>query len=621
MKRQHLILLFLYISFAFSAFAQTNISGIVNNYYKVTAINTTTSVLKLDNTTGLNASDKVMLIQMKGITVETANNTAFGSVSNQGNAGNYEINNICLIRNDSVWLTNSLVKTYDVIGKIQLVRIPRYESANVIASLTASPWDSTTGKGGVLAISVANTLTLNAPVTAEAKGFKGGIFISSGGTFGCVDHVAPNYYYNAATADANFGQLGAYKGESVANLTSQYSGGRGAAANGGGGGNNHNNGGGGGSNITAGGSGGGNTSASTCEGNYPGRGGYALNNSSAKIFLGGGGGSGHGNNTSQAGGGTGGGIIFIQTDVLISNGQVITANGSNGSNTFGDGGSGGGAGGSLIMNIETYADVATIEAKGGGGGTVDNENITQSCFGEGGGGSGGAIYFKNTQPAGTLSVAGGVKGDRINTVCGGSSPGSAGNNGMIISNNGIIESFTISQACLSALPVELIYFKASLNKKRVDLKWELANTETVSRFVVLRKTHSDINWKELHLIYPQENVMSYTATDTDLGEGIVHYLLKIIEHDESVSYSTMSQINWSKQNKLRLYPNPALHTITLTGAFYKNDQLVIYDVSGGKVFEKKLLTTVSFIEQNISFLEKGVYMIRIRNLSASFVVQ
>jgi hypothetical protein len=620
MKRHCINLIHLFIFFPFYTIAQTNISGIVNSYYKIIAINTTTSVLKLDNTIGLNVTDKVMVIQMKGVSVETANSVAFGSVINSGNAGNYEIGNICLIRNDSVWLMNSLLHSYDVSGKIQLVKIPRYESATATGTLTASPWDSASGKGGVLAISVANTLILNANVNVDAKGFKGGSFIRSGGTFGCVDNIAPNYYYNASAVDAFFGQLGAYKGESVANLISQYSGGRGAAANGGGGGNNHNNGAGGGSNLTAGGNGGGNTSSSICEGTYPGGGGYALSNSSAKIYLGGGGGAGHGNNTLQPGGGAGGGIIFIQAGILISNGQIIGANGSNGSDTYGDGSSGGGAGGSVIMNVEAFGDITAVEANGGSGGTVDNENISGSCYGEGGGGSGGIIYFKNTQPAGTFSTAGGAKGTRINTVCGGSSPGSGGINGMIILNNSITESFTISGSCIP-LPVPLVYFKANLNQSDVDLKWEIGNTQNVNRFVVLRKTYTDIDWKQIGMLYSQEGVLSYGSTDANPPEGIVYYRLKIIDGDGDVSYSAIKQINVGKQNKLRLYPNPAVCTVTLTGAFRKDDQLVIYDISGRRLFEKKLLTAASVIEQRICFLAKGVYMLRIGNLSTTFTVR
>ncbi len=617
MKRHCNNLFHLFIFFPFHTIAQTNISGTVNSYHKVLAINTTSSILKLDNTIGLSATDKVMLIQMKGVSIETANNAAFGSVINPGNAGNYEIGNICLIRNDSVWLMNSLLHSYDVIGKIQLVRVPRYESATVTGSLTASPWDSATGKGGVVAISVANTLILNALVNVNAKGFVGGAFIRSGGSFGCVDNVAPNYFYNAAAVDAFFGQLGSYKGESVANLTSQYSGGRGAAANGGGGGNNHNNGGGGGSNLTTGGNGGGNTSSATCEGTYPGIGGYALSNSNAKIYLGGGGGAGHGNNTLQPGGGTGGGIIFIQAQVLISNGQVISANGSNGSNTYGDGASGGGAGGSVIMNVETYADNTAIEAKGGTGGTVDNENITGSCYGEGGGGSGGIIYFKNTQPSGTFSVTGGVKGNRINTVCGGTSPGSAGNNGMMILNNSITESFTISGSCIP-LTVQLVYFKASLNRNKVDLKWEITNTDNVDRFVVLRKTSSEIDWEEIMMLHSQHSILDYRSIDAEPPDGIVYYRLKIIKENRTVSYSAIKQINRGNQYKLWLYPNPANYTVTLMGSFRKGDYLIIYDISGRRLFEKKLVSDETIIKQSISFLTKGVYMLRIGNSYTTF---
>src|SRR5436190_13498613 len=52
-------------------FSQTNISGIVNSYRKVIGINTVQSGLKLDDASGINVNDRVMVIQMKGATVNT----------------------------------------------------------------------------------------------------------------------------------------------------------------------------------------------------------------------------------------------------------------------------------------------------------------------------------------------------------------------------------------------------------------------------------------------------------------------------------------------------------------------------------------------------------------------
>src|SRR4029077_9913752 len=94
------------------------------------------------------------------------------------------------------------------------------------------------------------------------------------------------------------------------------------------------------------------------------------------------------------GGGHGGGIIFIQANDLISNSAIISANGQQGGPALSDGASGGGAGGTIIMNIlNSYSGPLTIQANGGTGGTEDDGGNINRCYGAGGGGSGGAIYF------------------------------------------------------------------------------------------------------------------------------------------------------------------------------------------------------------------------------------
>src|SRR5678810_714917 len=107
-------------------FSQTNKSGVVNSYYKVTGINYGQSGLKLDNVNGLAVNDRVLLIQMKGATVNTTNSSSFGSVSSMNNAGNYELATVCAVRNDSVFLLQQLLHTYTEADKVQLVKIPRY---------------------------------------------------------------------------------------------------------------------------------------------------------------------------------------------------------------------------------------------------------------------------------------------------------------------------------------------------------------------------------------------------------------------------------------------------------------------------------------------------------------
>ena len=177
-KLWFLILLSLTTSFSFSQ--TTNISGTVNSYHKVLGVSSIAA--KLDNVSGLSYGNTVLLIQMKGATINTANNPSFGDTTSLNYAGNYEVATICSVSNDSVYFFNQLLNSYDPTFKVQLVKFGEYYSANVTDTVKAQSWNSTTGKGGVLAIKVEADLTLNAPLFADSTGYKGGSFFLHSGT-------------------------------------------------------------------------------------------------------------------------------------------------------------------------------------------------------------------------------------------------------------------------------------------------------------------------------------------------------------------------------------------------------------------------------------------------------
>jgi hypothetical protein len=576
----------------------------------------------LDNTNGLNVLDRVMIIQMKGASIETNDNrTDYGTVTNHNNAGKYEIATICKIQGKTVTMVNKLANTYIVAGKVQLVKIMRYESAIVTAQLEPAPWNNSTGTGGVLAIMVSNTLTLNAPISANGKGFEGGKFLLSGSS--CTDNISRQYSYDAT--DVSPYQGGGRKGESIYELTTSITGGRGAIANGGGGGNNHNTGGAGGANKSKGGNGGINTTSDGCRSDYPGIGGYALTTDNTRLFLGGGGGAGHGNNTPQIGGGNGGGVIFISANSILSNGNAITASGLDGSNTYGDGASGGGAAGTIIMNVNSFTDQPLITANGGAGGTVDNEGFGGRCFGEGGGGSGGVIYFSRpTVPSG-VQVTGGIKGNKTSSPGCNGNPGTAtpGNDGIIAANYSYIQPLLPSPACpeASSLPVKLIYFTVTHRANLATAEWKVEFPEDAAKYILQRRTAND-NWQDAYEIPAEERTAVYKKLDGNLAAGIYLYRLKIVEKNGFVAYSPVQQITIKAEdiNRLLIHPNPATNEITIVSPTQKDEWLNIYDMNSKLVYRKKITSTDALIKQDISFLAEGVYMVQVGKLTARFVV-
>ncbi len=610
----------LYFAFfnSFISFSQTNISGIVNNYYSVIEVVPAKACIRVSNIGGLTVNKRVMLVQMKGVSISTSNNSSFGDTTSTNNAGFYEIGTVCYIRGDSVFLFHNLINTYTPLtGKVQLVQFGEYSSANVIDTIKAAPWNNTTGTGGVIALFADQDITLNAPIYADSSGFRGGQIVVSNGT--CFNGLSA-YYYPAASATP---QNGAYKGEGAVDIVSTQNGGRGALANGGGGGNNHNNSGGGGANLNAGGIGGGNSSTTGCTTTLRGIGGKPFKNwNGQKIFLGGGGGAGHNNNgIFTLGGGNGGGIIFIWTPNLIGNNKLISADGGDGGESQSDGAGGGGAGGTIIMNVANYFGNVTIQANGGNGGNSNDAGNTNRCFGGGGGGSGGAIYFEGPTPSITNTVTGGLAGVESgrDAGCAAEQAALAGSNGQIFPGYTFTRSTTNANYCALLLPSKLISFKGVLQNKEIMLSWQLQNPELVKLFVV-EKSNDNRNWIVLTTINAEDNRENYTAIDNSILPGDNFYRLTIREKSTAVYYSEIRRIFYDVDDtEFLLYPNPAYNKINIYRKTDGTATIKIADITGKTILQKIIWNRLE--EILLPVLPSGIYLLTINQSVKKLVIR
>jgi hypothetical protein len=414
------------------AFSQTNLSGNLNQPSTHVSSISGLDRMVVDDITGFKRNDFVLVIQMQGVSILT--DASYGQVQAfYGQPGLHEFVIIQAITPGSgttgeIQFTRNLLKTYDIRGNIQLVRVPSYIRAKVTGTLTCNPWNSTTKSGGVLAMIISKSLTLNADIDVTGKGFNGGADYI--GDARCAQ-VAP--VSNGNTYPLSFTNAG-LKGEGIANynefnvlLSPTNVKGKGPNLSGGGGGNGKFSGGGGGSNMGEGGTGGfeSNTCTAAQEGGLGGRQtelpSFPL--LADRIYLGGGGGG----STSLTGlsqpGGNGGGIIIIVTDSIVGNSHKIISNGNTGGLAVVNGGSGGGGGGgSIALTLTNYSSAPLgLTVNGGNGG--DNPGT----FGEGGGGGGGLVYV-NTAPTTNVTVSqdGGNPGNILNQPATPALPGQAG---------------------------------------------------------------------------------------------------------------------------------------------------------------------------------------------------
>ncbi len=446
------------------------ISGIINTYYAGSGTASSTSltlgaIRSGGSTTPIAAGDLILIVQMQDATINSTDSNSYGdgvsgdpaSGSTGGTAGTYEYAVVSSVSGSTVTLTKALQNTYTQAAPTtsqgqktyQVIRIPQYSSATVSGTVTAAPWNGSTG--GIVAFDVAGALNFGGgTVDVDGLGFRGGgVHVATAITNTTTNATYRSGYFNTTTSIRD-----AAKGEGIAGTprliytdnnpkdttlgtvtntgTDGYPNGdfaRGAPGNAGGGGNNHNTGGGGGGNGGTGGKGGNDYFNNTPTGGHGGAA-FTVSTIPSKLVMGGGGGAGEVNDgtvNSEGSGGAGGGMTFIRTGSVSGSG-TINANGANAPVTTRiNGAGGGGAGGTVLLTSATGALTGvTVNANGGAGASTFNDNEPE---GPGGGGGGGTIVSSST--VGAANLAGGTNGIEPNRTptSYGATPGATGKNG------------------------------------------------------------------------------------------------------------------------------------------------------------------------------------------------
>ncbi len=589
----------------------TSLSGSIN-----TTSTSITSIVPASanvvSTTGFSLNDTVLVIQMKGAVMNESNTSSFGSIASISDAGNYELAVICAISGLTITFQTTLTKSFSATnGYVQMIKVPSYVNVTVDGILNAPAWDVATGTGGVLIIYASGSVTLNAGISMDERGFAGGWAQNDYSACNCgcsfsADPIYTDYYYVSGTCRA------ASKGEGIADTIIGKEFGRGPQINGGGGGNDHNSGGGGGANYGAGGLGGISTTPSCffgqyCRGNFPGIGANNLAGyygAADKVFLGGGGGAGHSNNPLDTRGKNGGGIVIIIANSLDGLGQTISARGGNVTAlNDGDGAGAGGAGGSIMLDVNSIsANPLAIDASGGYGGNLTAFTAT-NCKGPGGGGGGGVIWSQNTLPgSAATNTAGGANGVQLSGPCAGQTMGTVAG-----SAGGIITGLSINVTSLTCLPlsVEMGDFIANCTNDQILLQWQTLS-ENDNDYFEIQYSNDGFNFESLDAVegagQSQATIdYSYSISQRLYFNG--YFRLKQFDYNGQFDYSTIIHLNCSSNESNVQIINGKL--VILNGSEVKG--CTIHDMLGRQIFSGNPT------EMNFNFEAQSFYFVQIES--------
>lgn len=590
---------------------------LINAYAKVTGISGTT--ISLSNLNEANdtfeVGEKIILMQVQDdiIGSNTDQNSDFGNVDAIGSAGQFEVLEISSITESagtptSMALTSAPTQTYNTgsDGAVQIISFPKFSSYATSSDLSALAWDGNVG--GVFAIDVEGTLTLQNNIRVDGLGFRGGATNPSNTAGGCE-----------ATTFYSSGTEYAFKGESAYRVTNPaYEQARGRSANGGGGGNSHNGGGGGGGNFTSGGDGGpGWASSGECSPSTGGLGGADLSSfiSSSRMFLGGGGGGGQENNNVGTDGANGGGIIFIRASTLATLGGcgtlAISADGGSISLAGKDGSGGGGAGGSIMFQVPNWslACEVNVSARGGEGGTVNHADT----HGGGGGGGKGVVMLSSTLPSSNFTTdnsAGNGGANSTTATNGNADSGSVSPSSPSADADGILLSTS------GALPIELTHWVAKAAANEIQLVWSTA-TEINNDFFTIERSSNGIHWDVIAQVSGKGNTVTqqdYQFTDQPKTRGILYYRLSQTDFDGTQEMFDVLSVDFQGfyQVKTSIYPNPTQGKVQVHfGSPTKGTaQVALYNMQG-RMMSTQDIYMVNSLELDFSSQPKGTYLLKI----------
>lgn len=177
--------------------------------------------------------------------------------------------------------------------------------------------------------------------------------------------------------------------------------------------------------------------------------------------------------------------------------------------------------------------------------------------------------------------------------------------------------FRYSPVFVSAsLPVTLTDFKALKENTSVKLSWSTTEETNSERFDIER-SKTGKQWEIIGSIAAQGESKvrnEYYFTDSNPSNGNNYYRLKMIDSDQTFSYSRINQLSVDNF-KISVYPNPATDFILIEAADQKDvSNIQLFDINGFRVYNSGEKSINAIDVRNI---KAGIHLIKIHKTDGS----
>jgi hypothetical protein len=170
------------------------------------------------------------------------------------------------------------------------------------------------------------------------------------------------------------------------------------------------------------------------------------------------------------------------------------------------------------------------------------------------------------------------------------------------------------------LPVELVYFTATVRNNQAHLEWLTASEQDNDRFEVERSLDAK-SFEKIGTVKGKGTTSletKYKFTDRTPVQGTVYYRLKQVDFDGEFAYSNIIAVTakgLANELATQVYPNPFQDRVkvTLTSPNAQQAQMVLYDLNGKRVLSKTLDLDAGINEMELQLqqLQSGMYILKI----------
>ena len=167
------------------------------------------------------------------------------------------------------------------------------------------------------------------------------------------------------------------------------------------------------------------------------------------------------------------------------------------------------------------------------------------------------------------------------------------------------------------LPIELVYFKASLLDKKVLIEWETAS-EINNDYFTIERSMDGISFNSFSIVDGAGNsnsTLNYSAIDNNPLNGISYYRLKQTDFDGKYSYSNIVSVYIENQEIIQnLWYNKDDNKINIEiNSTYSSEYIITaYDICGKQIINKKAFIDGKMnLKINTDNIPSGIYTISI----------